>query len=161
MATGVTIPVAAFFTITSYLAQNMAVSIFAAALTGGLIGFLIYNFNPAKVFMGDTGSLFLGGAVSGMAFACDMPLILIFVGMIYIIETLSDIIQVTYFKISKGKRVFKMAPIHHHFEMCGWSEKKIVIIFTTITMLMCVLAYIGIVPRYSMYFIGGDALSET
>ena len=102
---------------------------------------MIYNFNPAKVFMGDTGSLFLGGAVAGLAFACDMPLILLLVGLIYIIETLSVILQVTYFKASGGKRLFKMAPIHHHFEMCGWGEKKIVLTFSGLTALLCLLAY--------------------
>ena len=98
--------------------------------------------------MGDTGSLFLGGAVCGLAFALDMPLILILVGMVYLIETLSDIIQVTYFKLTHGKRVFKMAPIHHHFEMCGWSEEKIFAVAVGLTVLMCVLAWIGIAPRY-------------
>ena len=91
--------------------------------------------------MGDTGSLFLGGAVAGLAFACDMPLILIPVGLIYIVETLSVMLQVTYFKATHGKRLFKMAPIHHHFEMCGWSERKIVGIFTLITIVMCILAW--------------------
>ena len=109
---------------------NTGVTIFAGALAGGLLGFLIYNFNPAKVFMGDTGSLFLGGAVAGMAFACDMPLILLLVGLIYIIETLSVILQVTYFKATHGKRLFKMAPIHHHFELSGWSELKIDVVFS-------------------------------
>ncbi len=112
-----------------------------SALAGGLLGFLIFNFHPAKVFMGDTGSLFLGGAVAGLAFACDMPLILIPVGLIYIVETLSVMLQVTYFKATHGKRLFKMAPIHHHFEMCGWSERKIVGIFTLITIVMCILAW--------------------
>ena len=96
--------------------------------------------------MGDTGSLFLGGAVCGMAFACDLPLILVPVGIIYIAETLSDIIQVTYFKMTHGKRIFKMAPLHHHFEMCGWSEKKIVFVFTAITLVMCIVSYLGIGP---------------
>ena len=96
--------------------------------------------------MGDTGSLFLGGAVCGMAFACDLPLILVPVGLIYIVETLSDIIQVTYFKLTHGKRIFKMAPLHHHFEMCGWSEKKIVFVFSAITAVMCVISYFGVQP---------------
>ena len=94
--------------------------------------------------MGDTGSLFLGGVVCALAFALDMPLILILVGLVYIIETLSVIIQVGYFKISHGKRIFKMAPIHHHFEMSGWKEVKIVLVFTAVTCLMCVLAWFGI-----------------
>ena len=114
-----------------------------------LLGFLRYNFNPAKVFMGDTGSLFLGGAVAGLAFACEMPLILLLVGLIYIIETLSVILQVTYFKATHGKRLFKMAPIHHHFEMCGWGEKKIVLVFTGITVVLCLLAYhVALAPLF-------------
>ena len=141
LAAGVTLPVAIFFVAVGIARQDAGVMIFAAALAGGLAAFLIYNFNPAKVFMGDTGSLFLGGAVAGLAFACDMPLVLLLVGLIYIIETLSVILQVTYFKISGGKRLFKMAPIHHHFEMCGWGEKKIVLIFSGITALLCLLAY--------------------
>ncbi len=141
LAAGVTLPVAIFFVAVGIARQDAGVMIFAAALAGGLAAFLIYNFNPAKVFMGDTGSLFLGGAVAGLAFACNMPLILLLVGLIYIIETLSVILQVTYFKISGGKRLFKMAPIHHHFEMCGWGEKKIVLIFSGLTALLCLLAY--------------------
>ena len=121
-------------------------TIFAGALAGGLLGFLIYNFNPAKVFMGDTGSLFLGGAVAGLAFACDMPLILLLVGLIYIIETLSVILQVTYFKATHGKRLFKMAPIHHHFEMCGWGEKRIVLTFTAVTIVLCLAVYFVALP---------------
>jgi len=100
--------------------------------------------------MGDTGSLFLGGAVCGMAFALDMPLVLILVGIIYIAETLSDIIQVTYFKLTHGKRIFRMAPLHHHFEMCGWSEVKLVVVFTSVTVVFCLLAYLGVMNRYPM-----------
>ena len=119
-----------------------------ATVAGGLAGFLCYNFHPAKVFMGDTGSLFLGGMVCGMAFALDMPLILILVGIIYLCETLSVILQVTYFKLTHGKRIFKMTPIHHHFEMCGWKEEKNRFVFTAITLVMCVLAYLGVMNRY-------------
>ena len=97
--------------------------------------------------MGDTGSLFRGGIVCGMAFALDMPLVLILVGFVYIVETLSDIIQVTYFKVTHGKRFFKMAPIHHHFEMCGWKEEKIVIVFAAVSAVMCVVAWLGISGR--------------
>ena len=118
-----------------------------AAMVGGLLGFLCYNFHPAKVFMGDTGSLFLGGLVCGLAFALDMPLILIPIGIIYIAETLSVILQVGYFKLTHGKRLFKMSPLHHHFEMSGWSEVKIFTVFTGITTLMCVLAGFGISGR--------------
>lgn len=141
LAASVTAVVCAFFTALFVLMNGGQMQVFAAGLFGGLLGFLLYNKNPAKVFMGDTGALFLGGAVCGMAFAADMPLLLVPVGIIYIIETLSDIIQVVYFKISGGKRVFKMAPLHHHFEMCGWSEKKIVAIFTLITLVMCVITF--------------------
>ncbi len=147
LAAGVTLPVAVFFIVYGIVARISSVSVFAAALAGGLAAFLIYNFNPAKVFMGDTGSLFLGGCVAGLAFACDMPLILILVGLVYIIETVSDILQVLYFKATGGKRLFKMAPIHHHFEMCGWSEKEIVVTFSLLTVGMCVLAYFGVLPR--------------
>ena len=115
-----------------------------AALTGALIAYLFYNWHPAKVFMGDTGSLFLGGAVCALAFALDMPLVLILVGFIYICETVSVIMQVGYFKLTHGKRIFKMTPIHHHFEMCGWKEVKIVLVFTAITAVMCLLAWFGI-----------------
>lgn len=144
LASGVTMPVMLFFVLTSMLMKKMGLATFPAALLGGLGGFLVYNFYPAKVFMGDTGSLFLGGAVCGLAFALDMPLILLFVGLIYIIETLSDILQVCYFKLTHGKRIFKMAPIHHHFEMCGWSEKKIWGVFVGVTVAMCVLAWFGV-----------------
>ncbi|MBQ6431321.1 MAG: phospho-N-acetylmuramoyl-pentapeptide-transferase [Oscillospiraceae bacterium] len=144
LASGVTMPVMAFFVIVSMSMKKAGLATFPAALLGGLGGFLCYNFHPAKVFMGDTGSLFLGGAVVGMAFALDMPLVLLFVGLIYIIETLSDIIQVSYFKLTHGKRIFKMAPIHHHFEMCGWSEEKIWIVFVLVTVIMCVIAYFGV-----------------
>lgn len=143
LAAGVTLPVAVFFAAVGVMRGELGVTIFAAALAGGLAGFLLYNFNPAKVFMGDTGSLFLGGAVAGLAFACDMPLILLLVGLVYIIETLSVILQVMYFKATGGKRLFKMAPIHHHFEMCGWGEKKIVLLFSGVTILLCLLAYYG------------------
>ena len=124
-------------------------TLLALLTSGGCIGFLMWNFPPAKVFMGDTGSLFLGGAVAGLAFACEMPLILLLVGLIYIIETLSVILQVTYFKATHGKRLFKMAPIHHHFEMCGWGEKKIVLVFTGITVVLCLLAYhVALAPLF-------------
>ncbi len=144
LASGVTMPVMAFFVIVAMGLKKAGLATFPAALLGGLGGFLCYNFHPAKVFMGDTGSLFLGGAVVGMAFALDMPLVLLLVGLIYIIETLSDIIQVSYFKLTHGKRVFKMAPIHHHFEMCGWSEVKIWTVFVLVTVIMCVVAYFGV-----------------
>ena len=148
LATGVTLPVMVFFTVVAVSWGNDTLALFPAALIGGLLGFLCYNFHPAKVFMGDTGSLFLGGAVCGMAFALDMPLILVLVGLIYIVETLSVMIQVCYFKITHGKRVFRMTPIHHHFEMGGWSELKIFGVFTGITVVMCVLAWLGVMNRF-------------
>ena len=143
----VTLPVMVFFTAAAVAMGKLDLAILPAALTGGLIAYLFFNWHPAKVFMGDTGSLFLGGAVCALAFALDMPLILLLVGLVYIIETLSVILQVTYFKLSHGKRIFKMAPIHHHFEMCGWKEVKIVIVFTVVSAVMCVLAWIGISGR--------------
>lgn len=127
LAGSVTVPVGLFFTVLAIWWQGYEqLGIYAAALVGGILGFLIYNFHPAKVFMGDTGSLFLGGTVAALAFAYDMPLVLIPVGFVYICETLSDILQVIYFKATHGKRLFKMAPLHHHFELCGWSEVKLV-----------------------------------
>ena len=149
----VTIPVMAFFTAAAVLLKKTDLALMPAALVGGLIAYLFYNWHPAKVFMGDTGSLFLGGAVCGLAFALDMPLILILVGFVYIVETLSDIIQVTYFKATHGKRFFKMAPIHHHFEMCGWKETKIVLVFTAVSALMCVLAWIWLSGSASCFTI--------
>ena len=148
LATGVTMPVMLFFLIVSVAAGRRSLALFPACLLGGLGAFLCYNFHPAKVFMGDTGSLFLGAAVCGMAFALDMPLVLILVGLIYIIETVSVMMQVTYFKLTHGKRIFKMTPIHHHFEMCGWSEVKIFTVFVTVTVLMCALAWWGVSGRF-------------
>ena len=148
LATGVTLPVMVFFAVVAYAWGNETLALFPAALIGGLAGFLVYNFHPAKVFMGDTGSLFLGGAVCGMAFALDMPLILILVGIVYIMEALSVIMQVTYFKATHGKRIFRMTPIHHHFEMGGWSEVKIFTVFTGVTIIMCILAWLGIMNRF-------------
>ena len=132
-----------------------ALGIFASGVAGALLGFLIYNFNPAKVFMGDTGSLFLGGAVCAMAFAMDMPLILIPLGFMYIIETLSDIIQVAYFKATHGKRFFRMAPFHHHLEMGGWSghkwkEKELFCLFTGISAFTAVISFIAVCGRYGI-----------
>ena len=146
--TSVTLVVALVFSVIAMLLNRVGLSLYAAAIVGAMIGFLFWNANPAKVFMGDTGSLFLGGMVCGMAFALDMPLILILVGIIYLCETLSVILQVTYFKLTHGKRIFKMTPIHHHFELCGWKEEKIVFVFTAITLVMCVLAYLGVMNRY-------------
>ncbi len=150
LAASVTFVVALFFAGVSSLLSVPALTVFSMALSGSLLGFLFYNFNPAKVFMGDTGALFLGGAVCGLAFACDMPLILVPVGIIYVVETVSDILQVGYYKLSGGKRLFKMAPLHHHFEMCGWSEKKIVFVFSLITAVFCIFTWFGLTAAYSM-----------
>lgn len=147
LSSSVTIPVMIFFAAAAYAMGRYDLALFPAAMTGGLFAYLFYNFHPAKVFMGDTGSLFMGGAVCALAFALDMPLVLILVGFVYIVETLSDIIQVVYFKATHGKRFFKMAPIHHHFEMCGWKEEKIVFVFSGVSAMMCVLAWLSISGR--------------
>ena len=135
-----------------FLTHHIYVYAMMSMAMGGVVTiFFFYNVmgHRMKIFMGDTGSLFLGGAVAGLAFACEMPLILLLVGLIYIIETLSVILQVTYFKATHGKRLFKMAPIHHHFEMCGWGEKKIVLVFTGITVVLCLLAYhVALAPLF-------------
>ena len=140
----VTIPVMVFFTAAAIMKERLDLALLPALMTGALIAYLFYNWHPAKVFMGDTGSLFLGGVVCALSFALDMPLVLLFVGFIYIVETVSVILQVGYFKITHGKRLFKMSPIHHHFEMCGWKEEKIVLVFTAISALMCVVAWFSI-----------------
>jgi len=148
LACSVTFVVSIFFLAAAALWKFTTLSVFSAALAGGLAAFFVYNHHPAKTFMGDTGSLFLGGAVAALAFAFDMPLILIPVGIIYIAETMSDIIQVVYFKATHGKRFFKMAPLHHHLELSGWSEAKLVTVFSGITLMFCILAYLGIQGRY-------------
>ena len=148
LATGVTMPIMLFFTAAALTWGMNGVGVLSSATFSGLCAFLIYNFHPAKVFMGDTGSLFLGGMVCGLAFALDIPLVLILVGIIYICETMSDIIQVTYFKLTHGKRIFRMAPLHHHLEMGGWSEEKLFCVFTGITLVCCLLAYWGIMNRF-------------
>ncbi len=150
LAASVTLPVAVFFAVLSAWWGKGAVGVFAGALAGSLAGFLIYNFYPAKVFMGDTGSLFLGGAVCGMALVLDAPLVLVPVGIIYIAETMSDIIQVGWFKLTHGKRIFRMAPLHHHLELGGWSEVRIVLTFTGITIAFCLLAFVGVMYRYAL-----------
>ena len=143
----VTVPVMVFFAAAALAQGKYELALLPAALVGGLIGYLFYNWHPAKVFMGDTGSLFLGGVVCALAFALEMPLILILVGFIYICETLSVILQVSYFKLTHGKRLFKMSPIHHHFEMCGWKEVKIVLVFSGVSALACLLAWLAVSIR--------------
>ncbi|MBQ9885625.1 MAG: phospho-N-acetylmuramoyl-pentapeptide-transferase [Lachnospiraceae bacterium] len=142
LCTSVTILVAIFFTIVS-VGEKSGIEPVTGAVVGGLIGFLIFNAHPAKVFMGDTGSLALGGFVASTAFMLKMPLFIVIVGFIYLVETLSVMIQVSYFKITHGKRIFKMSPIHHHFELSGWSENKIVIVFSLITAICCLIGYLA------------------
>ena len=144
LCSSVTAVIGAFFAVAAFVALKPELAILPATVIGGTVGFLMYNFYPAKIFMGDTGSLYLGGAAVGMAFLADEPLIILIAGIIYLIEVVSVILQVGYFKITHGKRIFKMAPIHHHFEKCGWSEVKVVGVFTLITAIACVLAYFGL-----------------
>lgn len=143
LCTSVTILVATFFTIVA-IGENSGISPITGAVVGALLGFLLFNVYPARVFMGDTGSLALGGFVASSAFMMRMPLFIAIVGLIYLVEVLSVIIQVTYFKKTGGKRIFKMAPIHHHFELCGWSETRVVAVFSIITAILCLLAYLGL-----------------
>ncbi len=154
LASGTSLPVCLFFVAVTFAwgERFLELGLFASGLAGGLLGFLVYNFHPAKVFMGDTGSLFLGGVIAALAFAYDMPLILVTLGIVYIIETLSDIIQVGYFKLSHGKRVFRMAPFHHHLEMGGWTGKKwkeveIFALFSGISLLFAIISFIGVFHR--------------
>ena len=142
LASSVTVLVATFFTVVA-IGTKSGIEPITCAVVGALMGFLLFNVYPASVFMGDTGSLALGGFVAGTAYMMQMPLYIIIVGFIYLVEVISVILQVTYFKKTGGKRLFKMAPIHHHFERCGWSENKIVCSFSLFTAVMCVIAYIG------------------
>ena len=144
LSSSVTLPVMIFFTAAAVKQGKYDLALLPASLIGGLIAYLFYNWHPAKVFMGDTGSLFLGGVVCALAFALDLPLILVLVGFVYFCETVSVILQVGYFKMTHGKRLFKMAPIHHHFEKCGWKEEKVVLVFAAISTVMCALAWMGI-----------------
>ena len=143
LATGVTTMVAVFFTVVA-IGTHAEIEPITAAVTGALLGFLMFNSHPAKVFMGDTGSLALGGFVAGTAYVLQIPILIPVFGLIYLIEVLSVIIQVTYFKKTGGKRFFKMAPIHHHFELCGWSETQIVALFTVVTALLCLICLYGL-----------------
>ncbi|MBQ7364747.1 MAG: phospho-N-acetylmuramoyl-pentapeptide-transferase [Clostridia bacterium] len=143
LASGVTFFVSCFFVVAGAVMASLGVVILGSVTIGITLGFLVYNFYPAKIFMGDTGSLFLGGCVVSMAYMLDNPLIILVVGIIYVIEAASVIIQVGVYKLTK-KRVFKMAPIHHHFERCSWSETKIVTIFSLVTVLFVGLAYFGL-----------------
>ena len=144
LASSVTSVVAVFFCFSS-MALTGEIEPVCAAVFGALLGFLLFNVHPAKVFMGDTGSLALGGFVAGAAYSLQMPVFIVIVGLIYLVEVLSVMIQVTYFKKTGGKRIFRMAPIHHHFELGGWSETRVVAVFTIITILLCLAAFIRFV----------------
>lgn len=139
LASSVTVLVATFFTVVA-IGTKSGIEPITCAVVGALLGFLLFNVYPASVFMGDTGSLALGGFVASTAYMLQMPLFIVIVGLIYLVEVLSVIIQVTYFKKTGGKRIFKMAPIHHHFELCGWSETRVVAVFSIITAILCMIA---------------------
>jgi phospho-N-acetylmuramoyl-pentapeptide-transferase len=143
LVTGVTIMIAVFFTVVAHMSGS-GIELITGAVSGSLLGFLLFNVYPARVFMGDTGSLALGGFVAATAYTMNMPIFLLIIAFIYMIEVLSVIIQVVYFRITGGKRIFKMAPIHHHFELCGWSETRVVAVFSTITAIMCLIAYLAL-----------------
>ena len=142
LASSVTVLVATFFTVVA-IGTKSGIEPITCAVVGALLGFLLFNVYPASVFMGDTGSLALGGFVASTAYMLQMPVFIVIVGLIYLIEVLSVMIQVTYFKKTGGKRIFKMAPIHHHFELCGWSETRVVAVFSIATALLCLIALMG------------------
>lgn len=143
LATSVTVLIATFFTVVA-MSLKPEITPVTGAVVGALLGFLVFNTYPARVFMGDTGSLALGGFVASTAYMLQMPLFIVIVALIYLVEVLSVIIQVSYFKMSGGKRIFKMAPIHHHFELCGWPETKVVTIFSIITAILCIIGLLAI-----------------
>lgn len=149
LATSITAIVSLFFAIATFFVGNRALAVFMIALAGGCIGFLVFNRYPAKVFMGDTGSLFLGGALAAASIVLKMPFILVIAGIIYVVEALSVILQVASFKLT-GKRIFKMSPIHHHFEMCGWKEVKIVLVFCAVSIVFCIIAYFSITAFFAL-----------
>jgi len=145
LASTLSLVVGGFFALAAFAAEMRSLTLLSAALVGGMVGFLVYNFHPARVFMGDTGSLFLGGFLTGCAFSLGEPLLILVCGLVFVIEALSVILQVSVFKLSgRKKRLFKMAPIHHHFEQCGWNEYKIVAVFSAVTLLCCALAWFGL-----------------
>lgn len=144
LASSVTLVVSCAFMLGAGFLYNTSINVLSAALGGACVGFICWNAKPAKVFMGDTGSMFLGGMVVALSFGIGRPILLIFAGCTYFLEALSDIIQVAYYKKTK-KRIFKMAPLHHHFEMCGWSEQKIVLVFSLITFVGCIIALLPII----------------
>ena len=143
LASSVTLLIVVFFSIAA-LKSGSSLVLSGGCVAGALMGFLLFNVYPAKVFMGDTGSLALGGFVAASCYMMRMPLFIPIIGLIYLVEVLSVIIQVTYFKRTGGKRIFKMAPIHHHFELCGWSETRVVAVFAIVTAILCMVAYLGL-----------------
>ncbi len=150
LASSITVVTSLTFAAVAFMFFNKNLSSLAIAITGGLLGFLLYNKYPAKVFMGDTGSLFLGAIIALLAINMGLVLYLIPIGFVYFAETLSVILQTSYFKYTKkkygeGRRIFKMSPLHHHFEMCGWKEVKIVMVFTLVTLILCVASFVGMI----------------
>lgn len=143
LASSVTVLVATFFTVVA-IGTDSGIEPVTCAVVGALLGFLLFNVHPASVFMGDTGSLALGGFVAAAAYMMQMPVFIAIVGFIYLAEVVSVILQVSYFKLTGGKRIFKMAPIHHHFELCGWSETRVVAVFSIVTALLCLVALMGV-----------------
>lgn len=143
LASSVTVLVATFFSVVA-IGTGSGIEPVTCAVVGALLGFLLFNVYPASVFMGDTGSLALGGFVAAAAYMMQMPLFIVIVGFIYMVEVLSDILQVSYFKVSGGKRIFKMAPIHHHFELCGWSETQVVAVFAVLTAILCLVGLMAL-----------------
>ncbi len=149
LASSVTLTASALFLLVSFtINQSPALIFLSTSVFGAVLGFLVFNFYPARIFMGDTGSLFLGAIVVSYSFVCNNILLILLFGFVFLCEALSDIIQVLYFKISKGKRIFKMAPLHHHFEKCGWSEIKVVSVFSFVNAIFCVLAYFSLVKLW-------------
>ncbi len=144
LASSVSAVVAAFMVLFSFLRTEYEIAVMAAALLGCVLGFLVYNHHPAKMFMGDTGSLFLGAVIMGCAVMAGELLLFLLAGFMFVIEMLSSFLQILYFKLTHGKRIFKMAPLHHHFEKCGWREVKIVVVFSLVSLAFCVLAWLGI-----------------
>ncbi len=144
LCASVTAVVAGFFAVAGMHYGATGAEVMSSAMVGALLGYLVYNVYPGKVMMGDTGSLAIGGFVTGIAYVMQMPIFIVIVGFIYAFEVISVIMQVSYFKITHGKRIFRMAPIHHHYEKGGWSETKVVNVFTTVTLLMCLIAYAGL-----------------
>ena len=140
LASGITAVVSLFLSIMAVLCTDAALGAVSAALFGAVCAFLLYNHHPARVFMGDTGSLFIGGVLMGCAFMAHMEIAVLVAGLVYVVEMLSSLLQIVYFKLTHGKRLFKMAPLHHHFEKCGWSENKIVFVFSAVTVLLCIIA---------------------